>query len=479
MTPGIRVFHFENVLGTSLDMKVRAKSEPEAEHAQAAALAEFDRENRILSAWTPDSEFSRWTKTRGTAEHVSPELFEVLSLFDAWRERTGGALDASAEAAVEVWKKAASEGRKPTDVELAHAVAEMQRPHWKLDGVARTATHLDDSPIALNSFAKSYITGHAADAALATGATGVVLNVGGDIVLRGNITDSVAIADPTADAENDPPMATLRLAGETIATSGSYRRGVDVGGVHYSHIVDPRTGMAVDYVLSSTVVAADPAEAGALATAFSVMTPQESARVAARVGRVEYLLMLRDGRRIASPGWTRLEIPRLMNASYSPAAGAPKAAPPTLDLIITLELARIDSPRYRRPYVAVWVRDAQGKPVRAISLWSEKPRYLVVLRNWYREYPSAMLYGGEISPSISSATRPPGRYTLRWDGKDDKGSPVKPGKYTILVEATREHGGYDLLHQEIDFDGRTPVQFTLPGGQEIAGVQLDYGKHAE
>ena len=129
--------------------------------------------------------------------------------------------------------------------------------------------------------------------------------------------------------------------------------------------------------------------------------------------------------------------------------------------------------------LAVWVRDAENRPVRAISLWSEKPRYLDELRNWYRDYPMVTRFGGELSPSISSATRPPGKYTLRWDGKDDKGNPVKPGKYTILVEAAREHGGYDLMRQEVDFDGKTPVQFTLPAGNEIAGVQLDYGKHPE
>ena len=489
-------FHYENVLGTSLDMKIRAKSEGEANRAAAAALAEFDRENLILSAWTQESEFSRWMKTQGTAEKVSPELFEVLALFDAWKTRTRGALDASAETAVEVWKKAAAEGRTPTQAELDAAVAEMQRPHWRLDAATRTATHLDDAPIALNSFAKSYITGHAADKALAAGATGVVLNVGGDIVLRGDVTENVAIANPRADAENDPPADVVRLAGETIATSGDYRRGVDVGGVHYSHIVDPRTAEAADQVLSSTVVAADPAEAGALATAFSVMTPEESAQLAERLGGVEYLLMLQDGRRMASAGWAQLErpgldtqglkTPRLMNASYSPgAAGRAKsaAAPavPTvpMDLTITLELAQPYSPRYRRPYVAVWVRDSENRPVRLVSLWSEKPRYLDELRSWYHDYPVRMQYGGEVSPSVSSATRPPGRYTLRWDGKDDKGNLVKPGKYTVMIEAVREHGGYDLMHPEIDFDGKTPAAFTLPGGNEIAGVQLDYGKHAE
>ena len=477
----LHVYHLQQVLGTSLDIKLRASSDAKADRAEAAILDEFERENLILSAWTPDSEFSRWAKTHGTAEHVSPELLEVLSLFDAWRAKTGGALDASAEAAVQVWKRAAAAGRTPTDAELAQAVAQMQRPHWSLDAKAGTAMHVDDAPIALNSFAKSYIASHAADAALASGATGVVLNVGGDLVLRGNITDNVAIADPRADAENDRPVDMVRLNAGAIATSGSYRRGVDVGGVHYSHIVDPRTGMAVDHVLSSTVVAPDAAEAGALATAFSVMSPAESVRLASKMDGVQYLLMLRDGRRIASPGWYRLEMPRLRPASYSPQGGRTAAKTPatSLDLLVTLEIARAQSPRYRRPYVAVWVEDAEGAPVRAISLWSEKPRYLNELRRWYRDYPSSRMNGGELSPSVSSATRSPGKYTLRWDGTDDKGNPLKPGKYTVLVEAAREHGGYDLMHQEINWDGKTPQQFSLPEGHELAGVQLDYGKHGE
>src|ERR1700730_7939136 len=89
--------HYENVLGTSLEIKVVASSEPQSQKAQQAVLAEIDRESHILSSWDPRSEFSRWFQTKGQPVNVSPELFEVLALFDQWRERTQGALDASAE----------------------------------------------------------------------------------------------------------------------------------------------------------------------------------------------------------------------------------------------------------------------------------------------------------------------------------------------------------------------------------------------
>src|SRR5580765_6904259 len=171
----VHVFPHAYVLGTSLELKVKTSTNAQATRAEAAVLREIDRENRILSAWSSSSEFSRWTRTHNTPVRVSPELFEVLSLFDRSREQTNGALDASAETAPRAWKLAAVENRTPTTAELAKAVTTMQQPHWKLDPAHRTATHLDDAPIALNSFAKSYIAGHAANAALKTGATGVLL----------------------------------------------------------------------------------------------------------------------------------------------------------------------------------------------------------------------------------------------------------------------------------------------------------------
>src|ERR1035437_7849827 len=88
------VFHYENVLGTSLELKILASSAAQSEKAKAAALAEIDRDAKILSAWDRQSEFNRWIRTMGQPIHVSPELFEVLGLFDQWRDRTHGALDA-------------------------------------------------------------------------------------------------------------------------------------------------------------------------------------------------------------------------------------------------------------------------------------------------------------------------------------------------------------------------------------------------
>jgi hypothetical protein len=138
------------------------------------------------------------------------------------------------------------------------------------------------------------------------------------------------------------------------------------------------------------------------------------------------------------------------------------------ELVINIELARFEG-RSRRPFVAVWIEDANHKPVRRIALWYNKPRWLPDLRSWY-----AAQRASEIDvTSITGATRPAGNYALVWDGKNDAGQYVNQGKYTVFVEAAREHGTYQLIKQEMNFDGK-PKDQVLPANEEITSASLAY-----
>ena len=467
------VSHFENVLGTSLELKIKAGSEKQASVAEAAALTEIARMSKILSAYDANSEFSQWMKTSHQAKHISPELFEVLHLFDQWKTKTGGALDASAQVISKLWKEAAAKQKIPTTEEINLAVAEVQKSHWQLDAVSQTATHLSNAPLMLNSFAKSYIIKRAADAAMAVdNVNAVVVNIGGDIVVAGNVSEPVQVSNPKADAENDTPLDILMIKNKAIATSGNYRRGELINGQWYSHIVDPRTGQPAGQVISATVVANNATDAGALATAFNVLSVDESEKLAATVPGAEYMMITKEGERITSKGWNALEIPvTKKEKNITPTADQWN---PDYELVVNLELSQL--PGFaRRPFVAVWVEDKDKNSVRTISVWFNKDRWLHELRAWYTaNYAKFTGDAGNIA-TISSATRSSGKYSLKWDGKDDKGNYVKPGKYTIFIEAAREHGTYQLISQEMNFNAKT-AQVTLTGNAEVASASLDYKK---
>ncbi|MDO7886568.1 DUF2271 domain-containing protein [Hymenobacter cheonanensis] len=470
------VADYENVLGTSLEIKLAAAAEPAATQAEAAALQEVDRLNKILSGYDASSEFSRWLRAPQAPVAVSPELYEVLSLFDQWRLQSHGALDASAETVSKLWREAARQNRRPTDAEIAAAVQAVQQPHYVLNAQNHTAQRLSDAPLVLNSFAKSYILSKAADAALATpGVSGLVLNIGGDIVVRGEHLERVNVSNPKADAENDAPVAQVQLQNKTIATSGNYRRGELIDGQWYSHIIDPRTGQPAGGVISASVIADKATDAGALATALNVLSPEEAPALVATVPGAEYMLLTADGRRLESTGWKKAELP-------APQASIKNTAPvakdklwdPSYEVAVNLELATTEGARVHRPFVAVWVVDSKKKPVRQIALWYNKPKYLHDMRYWYETYYDQFAANTNNLSSTTSATRAPGKYTLKWDGKDDKGNLVPQGTYTLNIEVAREHGTHQLLTQEINT--KKPQRAELPANPEVAAAAVDYRK---
>lgn len=474
----IFIADYENVLGTSMEIKIVADQEQFANKAEQAALNEIDRLNKILSGYDANSEFSKWVSTTNTATPVSAELFEVLGLFEQWRTRTNGALDASAEAIGKLWKTTAKENRKPNEAEIAAVLNIVRQQHYSLNETNKTATHKTNAALMLNSFAKSYILQKSADAALAVaGVHGVVVNIGGDILVKGTHTEQVLVANPKADAENDLPIAQLEVANKTIATSGNYRRGNMIEGKWYSHIVDPRTGFPTSEVISATVIADNATDAGALATALNVLSPAESEKLVATVPGAAYMLITADGKRIESKGW---------NASmpFNKTAPAPvsnnfadKQWNDKYELAINLELATIEGTRIRRPFVAIWVTDADKKPVRLLALWYNKPKWLNDMRTWYATYYDQFSAGPNNISSTSSATRTPGKYTIKWDGKDDKGNLVSQGTYTIHIEAAREHGTYQLMRQEIKIATKAQ-HIDIPGNLEVSSASLDFQKKA-
>ena len=81
----------------------------------------------------------------------------------------------------------------------------------------------------------------------------------------------------------------------------------------------------------------------------------------------------------------------------------------------------------------------------------------------------------ETIETVTRATRNAGKYQLVWDGRDDQGADAPPGRYTVLIEAVREHGGYQLLQQEVSLDGQE-FSHELAGGGELAGATISFRK---
>ena len=150
------------------------------------------------------------------------------------------------------------------------------------------------------------------------------------------------------------------------------------------------------------------------------------------------------------------------------------------ELAVNFEINQPSGERYRRPYVAVWIEDSEGNPVRTLSLWVQTrkpgPRWIPDLKRWYRkEKKRKSADGGDLIETISVATRQPGKYSLVWNGRNDDGKIVPQGNYVVNLEAAREHGTYGFLRETVAVGAR-PFRSEIGGNLELKGASVEYRK---
>lgn len=470
-------YHAANVLGTSLDLRIAASSKAEADKAHEAVLEEIERLRVILSTYDATAELGRINASR-EAIKTSPELFEVLRLYDQWQTQSKGAFSGRVGPMVELWREAETAGKVPDAAKLTEAVEGAKQPLWRVNDRAGTVQRLSDRPINVDSLGKGFIVSRAAAAAkqAVPSIAGLMLNVGGDITVIGSSSSTsqetwkVAVADPAKPSDNAAPLTVLLLNGRSVATSGNYARGYNIAGRQYSHILDPRTGYPVDaqpgesklYVASATVIARNNAAANAMAASLCVLSPEEGLAIVNKTLDAEALIVLSDGKQLRSSGFARWE-----QGSNSTAVSA---WPTDHHVSIDLQLKPVTG-RQERAYVAVWVEDENGKHVATLAEWGNNQRWLRGLSSWMR----AVSEDRDLIKAVSRATRPAGKYTLTWDGRDASGNAVAPGKYRVNVEAAYEHNGHSTGSAIIECSGGGTTAI-ISSSQHFDAVPLAYAK---
>lgn len=164
--------------------------------------------------------------------------------------------------------------------------------------------------------------------------------------------------------------------------------------------------------------------------------------------------------------------PVLMLAVPVAMAGAAHAG--TLELVV--EIPKLNVAEYHRPYVAIWIEDASGKVVANLSVWydvdlkdQEGEKWLKDIRQWWRRSGRSLELPID---GVSSPTKPPGKNSMTFDTALGPIAELPPGEYKIIVEASREVGGKELVEIPFKWAPGTEAQGSARGKQELGGVTL-------
>ena len=271
-------------MGTLFQITLYASDATSAQRAFDAAFARVEELNGIFSDYDSNSEANRLSHA-APMEHpvqVGKEMGIVLEQSLRLSERTDGAFDVTVGPLSRLWRRARRRKQLPSTERLEQAVAATGYRHVRLDSENGTVQLLvPDMRLDFGAIAK----GFAADEAVATirklGIRRALVNAGGDIAMSGAPPDQTGWRIGIAPlAASDPPSRFLRLANCGIATSGDAWQFVEIEGNRYSHIVDPRTGIGTTDRSSVSVVARDCTTADSLASAVTVLGPQDGIRLA-------------------------------------------------------------------------------------------------------------------------------------------------------------------------------------------------------
>jgi hypothetical protein len=156
------------------------------------------------------------------------------------------------------------------------------------------------------------------------------------------------------------------------------------------------------------------------------------------------------------------------------ATGLAMAAPASAaDLTVTVELPRINSASYHRPYVAIWIERPDQTAAQTLAVWYQQTRnnegagtdWLKDIRTWWRKGGRAMTMPAD---GVSGATRAPGVHTVTVRGARLSGLPA--GQYNLVVETARELGGRETVRVPFRWGGANTAR--AAGTTELGAVSV-------
>lgn len=310
-------FDFKHpAMGTLFTISLYASNQVVAEAAAEAAFRRIDALEEIMSDYQADSELMRLCdQPFGKPVSISADLFDVLQRSERISQLSDGAFDVTVGPYVRLWRFARKRKVLPTTAEIEAARAAVGWQKLRLDAGKRTATLLvPNMRLDLGGIGKGY----SADAAMrelkGRGIHRALVAASGDIAL-GDPPPSqrgwkVGIA--TLGTRTNQLAQTVLLRNAGISTSGDSEQFIEIGGVRYSHIVNPATGLGMTNRIQATVIGADATTTDSFDTTLCLLGANRGLALVDSLPRTGAVIVTKEGaveRRFVSRRFAKLAPP--------------------------------------------------------------------------------------------------------------------------------------------------------------------------
>ena len=286
------------LMGSSFEITVVAEDEDFAKESLAIAKKEIIRIEDLISSWDQKSETSRINRNAGIAAvEVSKELFDLIFRAQQISKLSSGAFDLTFAAIDKLWNFDGRESEMPNPDTLKASVFNIGYQLIELDEESLTVfLPKKGMKIGFGAIGKGYAADSAKQLLVERGVLGGIINASGDMNTWGTKPDgsswTIGIVNPM---NNKKVFSWFSLEHNAVVTSGDYEKFTQINGRRYSHIIDPRTGIPSQGIVSCTVFAGKAELADAIATAVFVMGVESGLFLIDQLPDIEAILIDESG----------------------------------------------------------------------------------------------------------------------------------------------------------------------------------------
>jgi thiamine biosynthesis lipoprotein len=286
-------------MGTLFSITLYAHDAGEANAAAEAAFAEVAKLDHMMTDYDPASELMQLChRPVGEPTRVSPELFELFGESLRVARETDGAFDITVGPLVRAWRAARKNKVLPDATELARLQKSVGYEHLRLDARTQSVTLLvPNMQLDLGGIAKGYAADRALQLMRRRGITRALVAASGDIAI-GDAPPGKAgwrVGIQAMDGAAGDLSRIVLLANAGVSTSGDSEQNVEIGGVRYSHIIDPRTGLGMTNHIQTTIIGPNATITDGLDTPTAILGVQRGLALVDRLHGVAALFVERNG----------------------------------------------------------------------------------------------------------------------------------------------------------------------------------------
>jgi thiamine biosynthesis lipoprotein len=266
----------------------------------------------MLSSFQPDSEVNRICRSAPHDDMVAirPDLYAVLTQAQAVSQLSHGAFDVTIGPLSRLWRRARRLKAlpDPIDLQMAKDMVGFENIRLSRDAPSVQITK-PEIRIDLGGIAKGYAIDKSIELLGEMGIDSALVRGGGDIVVSNPPPGQDHWKVAANQVDQSSPEIVLKLVNQAVSTSGDAFQFLEINGIRYSHLIDPRSGLGTTECVQTTVIAPQATQADALATAASVMDEASCLEMLSKLSGVEACRTSRvaDGlRTVKTPGFSDL-----------------------------------------------------------------------------------------------------------------------------------------------------------------------------